>query len=98
MSLPENDKGIENHIPFVNRLVAWWARMKEKGWHDDATPEQRAAVLDKQMTSRKALNAKLAVLVAKRDRYVAEQQAKSAPKTSSFDRAVADTLRAQIAR
>ncbi|MCB1413582.1 MAG: VWA domain-containing protein [Xanthobacteraceae bacterium] len=62
------------------------------------TPEQRAAVLDKQMTSRKALNAKLAVLVAKRDRYVAEQQAKSAPKTSSFDRAVADTLRAQIAR
>ena len=59
---------------------------------------KRAAVLDKQMTSRKALNAKLAVLVAKRDRYVAEQQAKSAPKTSSFDRAVADTLRAQIAR
>jgi hypothetical protein len=44
VSLPENDKGIENHIPFVNRLVAWWSRMKEKGWDDDATPEQRAAV------------------------------------------------------
>jgi len=44
VNLPENDKGIENHIPFVNRLVAWWARMKERGWHDDATPEQRAAV------------------------------------------------------
>lgn len=44
VNLPENDRGIENHIPFVNRLVAWWARMREKGWHDDATPEQRAAV------------------------------------------------------
>ena len=38
------DRGIENHIPFVNRLVAWWARLREKGWHDEATPEQRAAV------------------------------------------------------
>jgi hypothetical protein len=44
VNLPENDKGIENHIPFVNRLVAWWARMKAKGWLDGATPEQRAAV------------------------------------------------------
>lgn len=43
-SLPESDKGIENHIPFVNRLVSWWSRMREKGWHEDATPEQRAAV------------------------------------------------------
>jgi len=44
VNLPENDRGIENHIPFVNRLVAWWARMQDKGWHEDATPEQRAAV------------------------------------------------------
>ena len=44
VNLPENDRGIENHIPFVNRLVAWWARMRERGWQDEATPEQRAAV------------------------------------------------------
>ena len=44
VSLPENDKGIENHIPFVNRLVSWWSRMREQGWSDEATPEQRAAL------------------------------------------------------
>ena len=44
VNLPEAERGIENHIPFVNRLVAWWSRMREKGWHEDATPEQRAAV------------------------------------------------------
>ena len=67
------------------------------------SPEQRAAALDQQMQTRKALNEKLAALVAKRDKYVAEQQAKStsnasAPKPSSFDRVVAETLKAQIAR
>jgi hypothetical protein len=67
------------------------------------SPEQRAAALDQQMQTRKALNEKLAALVAKRDKYVAEQQAKSAsnasaPKASSFDRVVAETLKAQIAR
>jgi hypothetical protein len=44
VSLPENDKGIENHIPFVNRLVSWWSRMREQGWTEEATPEQRAAL------------------------------------------------------
>jgi len=44
VSLPENDKGIENHIPFVNRLSAWWSRMREQNWHKTATPEQRAAM------------------------------------------------------
>jgi hypothetical protein len=67
------------------------------------SPGQRAAALDQQMQTRKALNEKLAALVAKRDKYVAEQQAKSAsnasaPKPSSFDRVVAETLKAQIAR
>lgn len=41
---PESDRGIDNHIPFVNRLVAWWAKMRERGWLDDATPQQRAAL------------------------------------------------------
>jgi von Willebrand factor type A domain len=61
-------------------------------------PEQRAAELDKQMNDRKALNEKLAALVAKRDKYVVEHREKSPPKASSFDRAVEETLRAQIKR
>jgi hypothetical protein len=24
------DKGIENHIPFVNRLALWWRHLQEK--------------------------------------------------------------------
>ncbi len=61
------------------------------------SPEQRAAELDKQMKDRKALNEKLTALVAKRDKYVADARAK-APKASSFDRVVEETLRAQIKR
>ena len=61
-------------------------------------PEQRSAELDKQMKDRKALNEKLAGLVAKRDKYVAEHREKSPPKASSFDRVVEETLRAQIRR
>lgn len=38
------DRGIENHIPFVNRLVAWWSRMRERHWLQRATGEQRAAL------------------------------------------------------
>jgi hypothetical protein len=61
-------------------------------------PEQRVDEVNKQMASRKALNEKLSALVAKRDKYVAEQRAKAPPKASSFDRVVEDTLRAQIKR
>ena len=53
-------------------------------------PEARMDELNKQMNQRKALNEKLAALVAKRD--------KAPPKASSFDRMVEDTLRAQIKR
>ena len=60
--------------------------------------EERAAEISKQMASRKALNEKLAALVAKRDKYVAEARDKAPPKASSFDRVVEDTLRAQIKR
>lgn len=38
------DKGILNHIPFVNRLVGWWARMREADWLKNAGPEKRAAL------------------------------------------------------
>jgi hypothetical protein len=61
-------------------------------------PEQRMDELDRQMKQRNALNEKLTGLVAKRDRFVAEQRDKAAPKASSFDRVVEDTLKAQIKR
>ena len=38
------DKGIENHIPFVNRLVVWWKRMQQDRFLDKATEEQREAL------------------------------------------------------
>ena len=38
------DGGSLNHIPFVNRLVGWWSRMREAGWLKTATREQRAAL------------------------------------------------------
>ncbi len=38
------DAGIVNHIPFVNRLVGWWGRMRGDGWLRTATKEQRAAL------------------------------------------------------
>src|SRR5437868_74278 len=61
-------------------------------------PEQRIVEVNRQMSQRKALNEKLAALVAKRDKYVADQRAKAPPKASSFDRVVEDTLKAQIKR
>ncbi len=61
-------------------------------------PEQRMDEVNKQMNQRKELNEKLAGLVAKRDKYVAEQRAKAPPKASSFDRVVEDALKAQIKR
>lgn len=63
------------------------------------TPEQRKAEIDKQAQTRKSLNEKLAALVEKRDAFVADKKRNAAPvKTSSFDRAVEDTLRAQTKR
>ncbi|CAN5452449.1 hypothetical protein BH11PSE4_BH11PSE4_39760 [soil metagenome] len=61
-------------------------------------PEQRAAELATQIATRKALNAKLAASVQKRDGFVAAQRDKAPPKTSSFDREVEATLRAQLKR
>ncbi len=61
-------------------------------------PAQRMEELDKQMKRRNSLNEKLAALVAKRDKYVAEARDKAPPRASSFDRVVEDTLKAQIKR
>ena len=38
------DTGVLNHIPFVNRLIGWWAWMRDAGWLKTATKEQRAAL------------------------------------------------------
>lgn len=61
-------------------------------------PEQRAAAIEKSTAERKALNAKLATLVQKRDKFVAEQKRTTPAKASSFDRVVEDTLKAQVKR
>jgi uncharacterized short protein YbdD (DUF466 family) len=62
-------------------------------------PVQRQAEIDKNAAERKALSARMADLVQKRDAYV-EQQRKNAPArpADSFDRAVAETLKVQIKR
>jgi hypothetical protein len=40
----DSDKGIDNHIPFVNRLSVWWKRLRENRFLDTATDEQREAL------------------------------------------------------
>jgi len=62
-------------------------------------PKQRQAAIEKNLAERKALNERIAELVKKRDRFVMEQR-KNAPArpADSFDRAVAETLKAQIKR
>jgi Mg-chelatase subunit ChlD len=62
-------------------------------------PAERQALIEQQTAKRKALNERMADLVKKRDRYVAEQRSKApARPADSFDRAVEETLRAQIKR
>jgi von Willebrand factor type A domain-containing protein len=62
-------------------------------------PAERQAAIDTQMAERKALNAQLTELVRKRDQYVQEKRQTAPVRTAdSFDRAVADTLKAQIKR
>jgi hypothetical protein len=63
------------------------------------TADERQAFIGKQSAKRKALNERMAALVKKRDQYVREQAAKSPTRTAdSFDRAVEETLRAEIKR
>ena len=40
----DSDKGIDNHIPFVNRLVVWWKRMQSTQFLAESTDEQREAI------------------------------------------------------
>jgi hypothetical protein len=38
------DKGIENHLPYVNRISVWWKRMQRDRFLSTATDEQREAL------------------------------------------------------
>jgi hypothetical protein len=60
---------------------------------------ERQSFIDKQEAKRNALNERMAALVKQRDGYVHDQAKKSPTRTTdSFDRAVEDTLRAQVKR
>ncbi|MBI3704960.1 MAG: VWA domain-containing protein [Rhizobiales bacterium] len=82
-------------------------RQKLAAVKDDELPDnlrnmkaaERQDFIDRQSASRKALNERMATLVQQRDRYVLDHAKKGPTRTAdSFDRAVEDTLRAQIKR
>jgi hypothetical protein len=62
-------------------------------------PAEREATIEKQSSQRKMLSDRMAELVKKRDQHVLEKR-KTGPKPQgdSFDRAVEDTLKAQLKR
>jgi len=39
------DRGRNNHIPYINRLCAWWSDMKDSKWPQRATAEQVETLL-----------------------------------------------------
>ena len=45
MAIPPSERGIANHIPFINRLCAWWNHVGGPDWLKTRTPEQIAAIL-----------------------------------------------------
>lgn len=99
-----SSEAVTGHGDLVSDVAA--GRQPLDGLRDDdlpdnfraLTPAQRVAELDKRMRQRKDLNDKLAALVAWRDQYISQQHAKAPAKTSSFDRAVEETRKAQINR
>jgi hypothetical protein len=44
MRVAPSERGRPNHIPFVNRLCAWWETLQQDRWLTRATPAQRAAL------------------------------------------------------
>jgi hypothetical protein len=44
MEPDDADQGVENHIPFVNRLALWWKRMQVDRFLSTSTYEQRQAL------------------------------------------------------
>ena len=81
-------------------------RQKLSAVKNDELPEalrgmsavERQAAIDKQMAERKTLNTRMSDLVKRRDAYVMEQRKKAPKLADSFDRAVEETLKAQVRR
>jgi hypothetical protein len=46
MSLPDDDRGCDNVHPHVNRIVAFWGKMKRSGFVDNADMEDIQIMLD----------------------------------------------------
>jgi len=46
MSLPDDDRGCDNVHPHVNRIVAFWGKMKRSGFLDNADMEDIQIMLD----------------------------------------------------
>lgn len=44
-SEPQEDRGIPNHIPLLNRLAVWWKRMRRDGWIEAMNRAQKDAML-----------------------------------------------------
>jgi len=44
LRIAPSERGRPNHIPFVNRLCAWWEPLQQDRWLARATPAQRAAL------------------------------------------------------
>jgi hypothetical protein len=40
----DDDQGIENVHPYVNRICAFWGKLRRGGWLKTATPDKRAAL------------------------------------------------------
>lgn len=62
-------------------------------------PAERQIEIDRRMAERRALSGQMSELVRKRDAHAAEQRKKAPQQTAdSFDRAIEETLRAQVKR
>jgi hypothetical protein len=46
VSTPKGDRGIDNVHPHVNRLIAFWGKMKRVGWLQDAEADQITTMIE----------------------------------------------------
>ena len=44
MQLDPADRGQPNHIPHLNRLWVWWLDLRDSGWREESTREQKDAL------------------------------------------------------
>jgi len=46
MRTPDNDQGQDNIYPYLNRLVAFWGKLKQAGWPESTDPERLKIMID----------------------------------------------------